>query len=75
MITEIQSDLIGMLKSLGIDKETTIAIMTLTETDKIRLRLMQLMVQLYEEKGEVEEQDVQKLLLMLTGSRKKEFDR
>ncbi|MBQ2378491.1 MAG: hypothetical protein II297_08835 [Clostridia bacterium] len=71
MITEIQNDLIGMLKSLGINKESTLAIMSLTKTDEIRLRLLQAMAQLYKEKGEVTEQDILKLILMLTGSRKK----
>ena len=74
MLTEIQSDLIGMLKSLGIDRETTVAIGALTKTDENRLRLMQMMAQLYEEKGEVKEQDIQKMVLMITGSRKKPGD-
>ena len=70
MITEIQSDLIGMLKSMGINKESTLAIMSLTETDENRLRLLQAIAQLYKEKGEVTEQDILKMILMLIGSRK-----
>ena len=50
-----------MPKSLEIDKETTVAIGALTKTDENRLHLMQMMAQLYREKGSVEEQDIQKL--------------
>ena len=70
MITEIQSDLIGMLKSMGINKESILAIMSLTETDENRLRLLQAIAQLYKEKGEVTEQDILKMILMITGNRK-----
>lgn len=72
MLTEIQSDLIGLLKSLGIDKETTLNIVVLAKTDEIREKLIQKIVELYMEKGEATEQDVQKILFMLTVKRKKE---
>lgn len=70
MITKIESDLIGLLKSLGIDRETTVNITILAKTDENRKKMMQMIVELYDEKGEVTEQDVQKIGLMLTGIRK-----
>ena len=70
MISEIESDLIGMLKSLGLDKDTTVSIVTLARTDENRLKLLQMMSDRYLERGEVTEQDVGKMLLLLTGKRK-----
>ena len=70
MLTEIQKDLIGLLKNLGLDKETTVNITILAKTDEIRERMIHMIVELYKEKGEVTEQDVQKIGLMLTGIRK-----
>ena len=70
MLTETQKYLIRLLKSLGIDQETTINIVILAKTDEIREKMMQMIATLYKEKGEVTEQDIQKIGLMLTGSRK-----
>lgn len=71
MLTQIESDLIGLLKSLGIDRETTVSIVILAKTDENRKKMIQMIVELYHEKGEVTEQEVQKIGLMLTGIRKK----
>ena len=70
MVTQIQSDLIGLLKSLGLNRETTVSIVALAKTDENRAKMIQMIVTLYMEKGEVTEQDVQKIGLMLTGIRK-----
>ena len=70
MVTQTQHNLIWLLKSCGLDKDETVAIVTLCKTDEIREQLIQNIITLYEEKGEIPEQDIQKLLLMLTGSRK-----
>ena len=74
MITEIQSDLIGMLKSMGLDRETTVNIMVLMETDELREKLMREIALRYEKKGEVAEQDILKFVMILTGSRKSSVD-
>ena len=70
MLTQTEKDLIRLLKSFGLDKETTISICILAKTDENRKKMMQMIVELYDEKGEVTEQDVQKIGLMLTGIRK-----
>lgn len=69
-MTEIRSDLIGMLKSLGIDEESTVATVQLAKTDENRLKLMQMMAKRYQEKGKVTDEDVGKMLLFLIGERK-----
>lgn len=70
MITEIQGDLIDFLKSIGLDKGATLAIDDLAETDENRLKLMRMMADRYTEKGEVTEDDIGKMLLLLVGERK-----
>ena len=73
MITQTQHNLIRLLKSFGLDKETTVAIVGLAETDENREKMIQMIITLYREKGEVTEQDIQKIGLMLTGDRKKDL--
>ena len=70
MMTEIRRDLIRILKHCGLDKNTTIAITILCKTDENRLRLMEAIATRYEQKGTVTEEDIQKMLLMITGQRK-----
>lgn len=69
-MTEIRSDLIGMLKSLGVDREQTVMTVALCGTDENRLTLMKMMAQRYQEKGTVTEEDIGKMLLYLVGERK-----
>lgn len=71
MITQTEKDLIQLLKSFGLDMETTVNITILAKTDENRAKMIQMIITLYREKGEVTEQDIQKIGLMLTGSRKK----
>lgn len=70
MVTPTEHNLIALLKSLGFDKETTVATVVLTETDEIREQMIEIILDRYEEKGEVTYQDIQKMLLMLIGERK-----
>lgn len=70
MISQTEKDLIQLLKSFGLDKDTTVAAVTLAKTDENRERMIQMIIALYQETGEVTEQDIQKIGLMLTGSRK-----
>ena len=71
MVTQVQHDLIRLLKSFGLDMETTVGIVALAKTDENRAKMIRMIITLYWEKGEVTEQDIQKIGLMLTGSRKK----
>ncbi len=70
MITQTEKNLIRLLKSFGLDKETTVGLSILAKTDENREKMIQMIITLYREKGEVTEQDIQKIGLMLTGSRK-----
>ena len=70
MLTQTEKDLIRLLKSLGLDMETTVNVSILAKTDENRAKMIQMIISLYYEKGEVSEQDVQKIGLMLTGNRK-----
>ena len=72
MISQTEKNLIRLLKSFGLDKETTVATVTLAKTDENREKMIQMIIMLYREKGEVTGQDIQKIGLMLTGDRKKE---
>ena len=72
MISQTEKNLIRLLKSFGLDKETTVATITLAKTDENREKMIQMIITLYREKGEVTEQDIQKIGLMLTGNRKNE---
>ena len=69
-MTEIRSDLIGMLKSMGIDEESTVATVQLAKTDENRLKLMQMMADRYIQKGKVTDEDIGKMPLFLVGERK-----
>ena len=70
MITQTEKDLIRLLKSFGLDKETTVGASILAKTDINREKMIQMLIALYREKGEVAEQDIQKIGIMLTGNRK-----
>lgn len=73
MLTETDKNLIDLLKSLGLDKETTVAISVLAKTDEIREQLIQEIIYRYDQKGEVTEQDIQKMAMMLTCEKKPEY--
>ena len=73
MITETQSNLIYLLKACGLDKETTVSITCLCETDEKRQMLIDAIIYRYDQKGEVTEQDIQKMCLMINGSLKPEY--
>lgn len=70
MVTQVQSNLIELLKSLGLDRETTVAIVTLCETDENRAKMINSIIEIYDQKGTVTEQEIQMIGLMLTGERK-----
>ena len=70
MISQTEKNLIRLLKSFGLDKETTVGTSILAETDKNREKMIQMIIELYRDRGEVTEQDIHKIGLMLTGSRK-----
>ena len=72
MITKTESNLIRLLKSCGLDKETTVAVSILCKTDENREKMIQAIIDRYDQKGEVTEQDIQKIGLYLTGQRKTE---
>ena len=72
MVTKVQHDLIRLLKSFGLDMETTVSLVAIAKTDEYREKMIQMIIALYQEKGEVTEQDIQKIALMLTLSRRKQ---
>ena len=72
MLSQTEKDLIRLLKSFGLDQNTTVSIGILAKTDENRKKMIQMIIELYYEKGEVSEQDIQKIGMMLTGIRKKE---
>ncbi len=74
MISEIESDLIMLLKSFGIDKESTVATVTLAKTDENRQKMIDWIIERYDQKGKVTDEDVGKMLLFLIGERKKPSD-
>ncbi len=71
MLTVTQKNLIRLLKSFGLDQETTVSVVVLAKTDENREKMIQMIIALYREKGEVTEQDIQKIGLLLTGKRKR----
>ena len=73
MITKTESNLIRLLKSCGLDKETTVAVSILCKTDENREKMIQAIIDRYDQKGEVTEQDIQKIGVMLTGQKKPEI--
>ena len=70
MITETESNLIGLLKSFGLDKETTIAASILCKTDEKRQALIDAIIDRYYQKGMVTEQEIQIMAMMLTCEKK-----
>ena len=73
MVTEIQSNLIGLLKACGLDKETTVAEVALLGTDENRQKMIDAIIQRYEQKGTVTDQDIAKMGMMLTCELKPEY--
>lgn len=73
MVTKVQSDLIELLKACGLSKEDTVAELVLLKTDENRQRMIDEIIHRYDEKGEVTEQDIQKIGLALTGDLKPEY--
>ena len=70
MISQIESDLIRLLKACGLDRETTVSVVGLAKTDENRQKMIDMIIARYDQKGEVTEQDIQKIGLILTGERK-----
>jgi len=70
MVTQVQHDLIRLLKSFGLDMETTVSTVALCRTDENRAKMIGMIIARYDEKGEVTEQDIHKIGLLLTGSLK-----
>ena len=73
MLTQVQKDLIDLLKYLGLDKDTTIAVVSLCKTDENRQLMIDTIIERYKAKGEVTEEDIQKIGLILTGTLKPEY--
>ena len=73
MLTQTEKDLIRLLKALGLDRETTVAISVLCKTDQKRQTLIDEIIYRYDQKGEVTEQEIQKMCLMLNGELKPEY--
>lgn len=73
MLTQAEKDLIRLLKSCDLDKETTVAISVLCKTDENHRALINMIIARYDQTGKVPtEQEIQKMLLMLIGERKQE---
>ena len=70
MITEIQRKFILLLKSIGLDKETTLATDDLARTDENRQTLIDWILEYHETRGQVTDEVVGKMLLYLIGERK-----
>ena len=72
MITQIEKDLIALLKSIGLDKETTVGTSILLRTDENRLKMMDELCSMILDKNKIpSEQEVHMIGLALTGDRKK----
>ena len=72
-ISITEQNLLKLLASLQIERDTIHCITELAETDENRQEMIWAICDRYEEKGIVTEQDVQKIGLMLTGTLKKEY--
>jgi len=73
MLTQAEKDLIRLLKSCDLDKETTVGMSTLCKTDEKRRALIDMIIARYDQTGKVPtEQEIQIMHLMLTGERKQE---
>ena len=75
MRDQIGYNLMCLLKSLNIDKETAVSIAIMAKTDENRQELIWAICDRYEEKGTVTEQDVLKLLLIINGRLKTSTER
>ena len=69
-MTEVRSNLIGLLKACGLDRETTVAIVGLCKTDENRQTMIDWIIEYYDKHGQIGEQTIQKMLLYLTGDKK-----
>lgn len=75
MITEVEGNLIDLLKSLGLDRETTVATSILLETDENRQKMIdELCTMILDEQITPTEQDVHWIGLALMGKRKESSD-
>ena len=70
MISKTEKNLIRLCKACGLSKQKTIEIITLSQTDEIREQLIQGIIDRYDQKGEVTEEDIQKMSMMLTCTKK-----
>ena len=70
MISQTEHRLIALLKGCGLDRETTVAIVGLCETDENRQTMIDWIVEYYDRHGQISEQTIQKMGLYLTGERK-----
>ena len=74
MITQTEKNLIALLKSLGLDKETTVGTSILLRTDENRQKMIGELCSRILDKGVLpSEQDIQKIGLILTGDLKEEY--
>ena len=71
MMTQVEEDLIELLKAFGLDMETTVAIVNLCGTDANRRTMIRWIIEYYDKHGQIGEQTIQKMLLRLIGDRKK----
>ena len=69
-MTEVRSNLIGLLKACGLDEESTVATVALAKTDENRQTLIDWIIERYDQKGKVTDEDVGKMLLVLVGKKK-----
>ncbi len=70
MVTETQKDLIMLLKSCGLNEDTTVSVVGLCKTDENRDKLIEAIIDRYDQKGNVTEQDILKMVVMLVGQLK-----
>lgn len=70
MLTQVEKNLIRLLKSVGLDRETTVNISILARTDENRMKMINAILDRYQEKGKVTEQEIQRIGLMITSERK-----
>ena len=71
MLTEMEKYLIRLLKILGQDKNSTIAIDALCETDENREKMIEELIEIYKKHGAVTDHEIGMILLRLIGDRKK----
>ena len=70
MISQIESNLIRLLKACGQDEDSTVATTILAKTDENRQKMIDMIIARYDQKGTVTDEDIGKMLLLLVGERK-----